>query len=174
MRRELEFWRGERSPFSLLNDMDRFFSQFNVPEHTAEPSSFSPAVDVEEHDDHFVLSFDLPGLSKNDVNIEVLEDRLVVSGERKDERRFKEGRTERAYGRFERAFTLPAGADAGKIEARFENGVLEIAVPKAEMAKPRKIEIKASDGQDAGILGRFLGRKSAKETGTGRDQSQAV
>lgn len=172
MRRELDFWRGERSPFSLLNDMDRFFSQFNAPEKGL--MSFSPAVDVQEQDDHFLISMDLPGLSSKDVNIEVLEDRLVVSGERKDERRTKEGRSERFYGKFERAFTLPAGSDAGKIEARFENGVLEVAVPKAEAAKPRKVEIRAADAQADGFLGRFLGRKSTKDVGPETDRSKAI
>ncbi|HEX4926244.1 MAG TPA: Hsp20/alpha crystallin family protein [Bdellovibrionales bacterium] len=116
---------------------------------------FNPACDIEEQDDHFRISVDLPGVSKDDVKVEVVDNRLVISGERKHEKKEGGRRSERYYGRFERSFMLPTAIDVDKIEARYENGVLELAVPKAESAKPRTVQIQT--GKE-GFLGRFLNR----------------
>jgi HSP20 family protein len=173
MRRDLDLWRGERSPFSLFNEMDRLFSQFNRPTEGNESlMSFAPACDIEELDDHFLISVDVPGMKREDLKIEVVDNRLVISGERRDEREWKEGRrNERFYGKFERSFQLPTGVDFSKIEANYENGVLELAVPKAESAKPRTIQIHS--GKDEGFLGRFLGRKPGMKEAKTNDSSRA-
>jgi len=106
-------------------------------------------MDLVEADDHFVLKADLPGLADDDVNIEVQDGTLTISGERKSESEKREKgwyRVERSFGRFSRSLTLPEGVDADKIEASFDKGVLEVRIPKPEERKPRRIEIGASNG----------------------------
>ena len=103
-----------------------------------------PAMDLVESGDHFVLTADLPGLTEADVNIE-LEDRvLTISGERKSASESTEKgyrRIERAYGSFRRSLTLPEGVDADAVTAKFADGVLEVSIPKPVQSKPRKIAI---------------------------------
>jgi HSP20 family protein len=101
-------------------------------------------MDVVETEDHFVLRADLPGLSENDVSIELEDNVLTVAGERKAEHEQRgEGyyRVERAFGSFSRSLTLPEGVNADAIQASFSNGVLEVRIPKPEQHKPRKVQI---------------------------------
>jgi HSP20 family protein len=108
-----------------------------------------PAMDLVEADEHFVLKADLPGLSEEDVAIEVQDNVLTVSGSREAEHERKEQgwyRLERSYGSFSRSLTLPDGVDADKVEANFDRGVLEIRVPKPEERKPRRISIGSANG----------------------------
>jgi HSP20 family protein len=101
-------------------------------------------MDLVETGDHFVLRADLPGMSEEDVNIEVEERVLTISGERKAEHsENKDGyhRVERAFGSFSRSLTLPEGVDAEAVAASFDRGVLEVRIPKPEERKPRKISI---------------------------------
>ena len=101
-------------------------------------------MDLVESEEHFVLRADLPGMSEEDVNIEVEERVLTISGERKAEHtETKDGyqRFERAFGAFSRSLTLPDGIDAGAVSASFDRGVLEVRIPKPEQRKPRKISI---------------------------------
>ena len=112
---------------------------------------------------HGGLRADLPGLSEGDVSIELEDNVLTVSGERKTEhaeRREGFHRVERAFGSFSRSLTLPKGVDAEAVSAGFENGVLEIRIPKPEARKPRRISI-ANSGQEA-IEGE--GREAAPTT----------
>jgi HSP20 family protein len=106
-------------------------------------------VDLVEAEDHFVLKADLPGLSEEDVSIEVQDGSLTISGERKaehEERARGWYRIERSFGSFNRSLTLPDGVDADRIEASFSHGVLEVRIPKPEESKPRRIEISSADG----------------------------
>ena len=106
--------------------------------------SWLPAVDIRETEDTFEFTAELPGLTKDDVNITVENKVLTLTGERKwDEEETKNSyhRVERAYGSFSRSFTLPGTVDADRVGAKFENGLLTISVPKAEEVKPRQIEI---------------------------------
>jgi HSP20 family protein len=103
-----------------------------------------PAMDLIETADRFVLRADLPGMREEDVNIEVEDRTLTLSGERaRDPREGQDGffRLERPYGAFSRTLTLPKGVDVDAITASFADGVLEVAIPKPEQAKPRRIEI---------------------------------
>jgi HSP20 family protein len=135
MRNLTELWRAN-SPWSPFFD-------FTSEEETRNTMmGFNPPCEVDEQDDHFFISVDLPGISKDEVKVEVVDDRLVISGERKSDKKNARA-TERYYGRFERAFTLPTNVESEKIEARFENGVLELAIPKAERAKPRTVQIQS-------------------------------
>ena len=103
-----------------------------------------PAIDVLETDEHLVLRADLPGLGREDVSIEIKDDVLTLSGERKDEQSQEAKgyyRFERSFGQFSRSLRLPAGIDAGAVTADFTDGVLTIRVPKPEAPKPHRVEI---------------------------------
>jgi HSP20 family protein len=103
-----------------------------------------PAMDLVDGGDHFELRLDLPGLSENDVNIELEDDLLTISGERKSEHQEKKAgyyRVERSYGSFTRSLKLPEGVDPDAVKATFDRGVLEVRIPKPEERKPRKVAI---------------------------------
>jgi len=105
--------------------------------------SLAPAIDIDETADEYLVTADLPGIKKEDINIECVGNQLTISAERKYESTEgrKQERSERFYGTFQRSFTLPSGVDAENIQASYEGGVLTVHVPKVEQAKPRKIEI---------------------------------
>jgi HSP20 family protein len=142
-------WEPVRELHTMQNEMNRLFNTFfdsPTPGNggTAGLRRWIPAMDVVETDDHFVLRADLPGLSENDVNIELEDNVLTVAGERKAEHEQRgEGyyRVERAFGSFSRSLTLPEGVNADAIQASFDNGVLEVRIPKPEQHKPRKVQI---------------------------------
>jgi len=147
-------WEPVRELTTLQNEMNRLFSTFfDNPAGGGNGQSLRrwvPAMDLVETDDHFVLKADLPGLGADDVNIEVEDNVLTVSGERKVEHESsREGfyRVERASGSFRRSLTLPEGVKLEDIAANFDKGVLEIRIPKPEERKPRKVSI--SVGGDA-------------------------
>jgi HSP20 family protein len=103
-----------------------------------------PALDVWETESDLVYAFDLPGLEEGEISIEVADDTLTVTGERRratEQQGDRFYRFERRYGSFSRAVGLPAGVDESKIAASYEGGVLEVRVPKPEEAKPRRIQL---------------------------------
>ena len=105
---------------------------------------WNPAVDLYEKDDHFVIKAELPGVDKKDIAIDLKDRVLTLSGERSYENEVKEEnyyRRERSYGKFQRAFTLPADVDSDKIKAEFKDGLLQIEVPKPEQQKPKQVTI---------------------------------
>jgi HSP20 family protein len=107
---------------------------------------FLPAMDVTENDDHYTISVELPGGSKDDVQVELHEGLLTIRGEKKCEREEKKEQrcyVERSYGSFSRSFRLPDDADAGRLDASFKNGVLSVTIPKTEKAKPKAISVRA-------------------------------
>jgi HSP20 family protein len=129
-------------PFST--EFDRLFNTL-FDRTAAEARSWTPAMDLVEAEDHFLLRADLPGLREEDVNIEVRDNTLRISGERKAEHEQRERgwyRLERQFGKFSRALTLPEGINPDAIEANFDHGVLEVTIPKPEERKPRRIAIK--------------------------------
>ena len=129
---------------SLQNDMARMMDTFFAPRGGNGGSTWLPAVDVTETDEELVLSFDLPGLTEDEISIELEDNVLTVSGrrERKHERKGDNYfRWERRFGQFSRAVALPAGVRENDINATYENGVLEVHVPKPEEHKPKKIQI---------------------------------
>jgi HSP20 family protein len=126
--------------------MNRLFGSFYAPTpgNSRAYRRWIPAMDLVESDGEFVLRADLPGLSEEDVNIEVDDNVLTVSGERKSEHEDrKDGfhRVERSYGSFRRSLTLPEGVEPDAVKATFDRGVLEVRVPKPEQRKPRKVSI---------------------------------
>jgi HSP20 family protein len=139
------------NPQPFTRDVDRLFDAFFGGER--ESRRWVPQMDLIEAEDHFVLKADLPGLSEGDVSIELQDGTLTISGERTAEHEARERgwyRIERSFGSFSRSLTLPDGVDPDGIEARFDRGVLEVRIPKPEERKPRRVEIKASAGENGG------------------------
>ena len=134
-------------PFS--SEVNRLFNTLLAPESGSRSQRWAPAMDLVEADDHYVLHADLPGMSEDDVSIEINDNVLTLSGERRDEQEHRgQGwhRVERTFGRFSRSLALPEGVNADAIEAAFDKGVLEIRIPKPEERKPRRVQIKAGAG----------------------------
>ncbi len=141
----------------LHTEMNRVLSSFfdtaTGPGRGAVARRWAPALDLSETPEHFVLRTDLPGLGRDAVSIE-LEDRvLTISGERRapEEPEATARRTERAFGAFSRAVTLPEGVDPEAVQANFHHGVLEVRVPKPEARTPRKvaISVRGAGAQDS-------------------------
>ncbi len=153
-----------RSPFTFMRrfseEMDRLFEDFGFGRGWLAPSfesgldrlgtfgnaSWVPQVEVFQRGDQLVVRTDLPGLTKDDINVEITDEALVIRGERKSEREEDEEgyyRSERSYGSFYRQIPLPRGVNAEKATADFSNGVLEISLPAPAGAerKSRQIEI---------------------------------
>lgn len=132
------------NPFSMMKrfseEMDRNFANFALP---AEVDLWAPPLEVKHKEGKFIVTAELPGLTKEEVKVEVIEDALVIEGERKRAKEEKgEGfyRSERYYGKFYRSIALPKGAKPEEIKAELTNGLLEVVIPVAE-AKPNLRQI---------------------------------
>jgi HSP20 family protein len=136
-------WDPGREVDTLQSEVNRIFDTFFGGNDTR-ARRWVPAMDLVETEDHLVLRADLPGLEKDDVNVEVKDGVLTISGERRAEHEEKsEGfhRVERAFGSFSRSLSLPDGIDAEKVAADFDKGVLEVRIPKPEERKPHRVSI---------------------------------
>jgi HSP20 family protein len=146
-------WDPARELDTLQGDVNRLFDSFfgrrdGAPANGYGARRWIPAMDLVETEDHLVLRADLPGVDRDDVEIEVKDGVLTVSGERRAEHEEKrEGfhRVERSFGRFSRSLELPQGVAADSVRASFERGVLEVRMPKPEERKPTRIEIEGGD-----------------------------
>lgn len=151
-------WDPTRELDALQGDMNRLFDSFFQGRGTARRSAnglqrWIPPMDLTEDEKEFVLRADLPGVDRDDVDIEVKDDVLTVSGERRSEHEDKgEGfyRMERSFGRFSRSIDLPSGVEANAVSADFENGVLEVRIPKPAQAQPTKVAIGAGAASENG------------------------
>ncbi len=172
MRSELDFWKPNHAwrPVSLFGEIQRTMDRAlngvldDLPTVTTAMRGFTfePTAEIEETDSYYLAKFDLPGIPKEDVKIELNDNTLRVSGERRDERSDKKGSTrlqETRYGRYERVFALPTKVDERKVETSYENGVLNIYLPKVEEAKA--IEIKVGDNK--GFFKNLIGKKQERE-----------
>ena len=143
---ELVRWSPRRHLPIVQDEIDRLMR------HWASPISFSetgwnPSVDVVETDDEIVVKAEIPGVSKDDIDLTVENNRIIISGEKKQEHEEKEDNyylMERSYGSFRRIFVLPAQADADRVVASYKDGILTVTVPKTEVAKGKKIDISGS------------------------------
>jgi HSP20 family protein len=134
---------------TIQNEMNRLFNTFfDQPNRTGRGNGTTrrwlPPMDLVETADHYVLRADLPGLSDGEVNVQLEDNVLTISGERKAEHEDQqEGyyRLERAFGAFSRSLTVPDGFDPDGVEAHFDRGVLEIRIPKPEQEKPKTVQI---------------------------------
>ncbi len=150
-------WEPVRELNTIQSEMNRLFNTlFDAPAGAGNGVTparrWIPPMDLVETDDKFVLRADLPGVSEEDVKVELEDNVLTVSGERKAEHEErKEGyyRLERSSGSFSRSLTLPEGVKADAVEAAFDKGVLEIRIPKPEERKPRKVAISVGGAQPA-------------------------
>ena len=124
-----------------------FFDEFFSSDLMPSSGRLSPAVDITEEKDRYVIKADMPGMKQEEVKVEVDDGVLKIYGERKSEREEKDEAHkyhyyERSYGSFERRFVLPKDTDSEKIDAKYENGVLSVAIPKTEAKKPKEIKVK--------------------------------
>lgn len=151
-------WEPVRELSSIQSEMNRLFNTFFEPGQGGGTNGaetlrrWTPAMDLAETEDAFVLRADLPGVAEADVNIELEGDVLTVSGERRSDHEDKgEGfyRVERSYGRFARSLTLPEGVDPERVAASFDKGVLEVRIPKPEQRQPRRVAISLGGRQSA-------------------------
>jgi HSP20 family protein len=151
--RSVASWR----PFEGLEPWPSFFGEGRFPRlldemfrewpGAARGRGLAPAMDVHEDEKQYAISVELPGVKKEDVHVELQEGALTIRGEKSSEREEKKEQrryTERSYGSFSRSFRLPADADVERLDASFKDGVLTIAIPKTEEAKPRTIAIKSA------------------------------
>lgn len=144
---------GCKAPVAAWNPFREFEDRFNrvfagLP---ADPEwnvgAWTPAIDIHEDENQYTLKADLPGIKKEDLSLTVVDNVVTLKGERKQETEKSEKgyhRIERSYGSFQRAFQIPGGVDANKVEAKFEHGVLTVTLPKPEATKPRQIDVKVS------------------------------
>jgi HSP20 family protein len=151
-----EVSRIEPTLLSPFEEIERFFEEFArrpfslfgslAPRLRAEEEVISPAVDIFEEGDDLVVKAELPGINKENIEVKVTDDYITISGEKKKEEKIEKKdyyRYERSYGSFSRTFRLPVDVQTDKAKAKFENGVLEIRIPKTEEAKTkeRKLQI---------------------------------
>ena len=142
-------WEPAAELNTIQSEMNRLFNTFfDQPTQAGRGNGtmrrWLPPMDLVETADQYVLRADLPGLSDGDVNVQLEDNVLTISGERKAEHEHQqEGyyRLERAFGPFSRSLTLPDGVDPDGVQAHFDRGVLEIRIPKPEQKKPKTVQI---------------------------------
>jgi HSP20 family protein len=140
----MQRWDPFREFEALQDEMGRLM-QTVVSPGQGNGGAWLPQADIEETDDAWVIEADVPGVNRKDINVELREGELVITGEIKEkERRGVVRRRTRRTGQFEYRVTLPGQTDPEQIEANLHEGVLTVRVPKAEQAKPRRIEVKAA------------------------------
>ena len=146
-------WRAKETGLDLFADLEDFQRGmnrlFNVPSHRPLRAGnggtlWAPEVDIVDEKDQIRVKADVPGMKKDEIEINVENDVLTIKGEKKEEKEIRERdfiRSERYYGVFHRSFTLPSSVDASKVNASYKDGVLEITLPKREGAKPKQIKV---------------------------------
>jgi len=143
--RELATWPSDL--FGIQREMNKMFDGVfrGTGDEDYSFSSWTPAVDIAEHDDEYLVKVELPGVNKDEVKLTLENNILTIRGEKKQEKETKKEnyhRVERSYGSFQRSFTLPAAVKSDKIDASYKDGILKVSLPKAEEAKPKQIEVK--------------------------------
>ena len=139
---------------AFQRDLSRLFGTvFDSPTTGTRPArrSWVPAIDLVEEGDSYVVRADVPGVSQDDVKVEVQDGVLTISGERSSQTEDKQAgsyRLERTYGSFSRSLTLPEGVDADAIEARYDAGVLELHIPKPAERKPHRVTVAVGSGSE--------------------------
>jgi HSP20 family protein len=142
------------NPFKEVEEMEKrlstLFGRTPVPtggdkKEAITVAEWSPLVDITEDEKEYLIKAEIPEMKKEDIKLNVHDDVLMITGERKYEKEEKDKkyhRVERAYGSFMRSFTLPEDADGSKVNAEYKDGLLKVHLPKAEKAKPKAIEVK--------------------------------
>jgi HSP20 family protein len=166
------------SPFEVMrrmsDEMDRMMQSFGLRRGGRgggagmEPATWVPPIEIFERDNQIVVRAELPGLKKEDVNVELQEDRIVIQGERRREQEERDRGyyvSESSYGMFYREIPLPDGVDPDRAKARFDNGVLEVSMPVSEQRKRRRIEVDAGETSQARKPNGDVGTRSTQESG---------
>jgi HSP20 family protein len=144
--------RGAVTPFERLWDvrreMDRLFEGYETGAQNGD-TLWVPPMDVVETGEEILCHVEVPGMSRNDIDIRIEGNIVTIAGEKKFERNpagKSEGFShfERRYGRFERSFTIPQTVESDRVKARYDNGVLTVVLPKAERSKPRRVEVEGA------------------------------
>ena len=149
-------WDPFQDLLSIQDEMNQLFTRAFGRERPGQAGEavqqrlWAPALDISERKDAYVVTVEVPGIKAEDLDITLEDGLLTIKGERRftqesSDQQFH--RVERRYGSFRRSITLPSQVQADQIEASFENGVLEVVVPKAEEAKPKKISVRAGGGR---------------------------
>lgn len=148
MKKDVQKYKPLGDLFDLKREMDSLFNA-RFPRSFFDSyfsdDTWAPLVDIEEDKDAFTVTAELPGMKKDDINISIDDNTLVISGKRESKKEEKEKtyhRVERSYGSFYRAISLPRDIDENRIKAAFNEGVLEISLPKSDKSKTKQIEIK--------------------------------
>jgi len=142
-------WNPFRDMSMLQNQMNRLFEDalHTWPAESDGTTAWAPAADIYETENDLVLQADLPGIDPKQIDVRVENNVLTIRGERRFEPKVEREsfhRIERSYGTFSRSFTLSTAVNPEKIQANYKNGVLSITLPKAEQAKPKRIQISAT------------------------------
>ncbi|MHC2068097.1 Hsp20/alpha crystallin family protein [Bremerella sp. T1] len=138
---------SESKSHALANwssEMDNLFESFFRPVRQSASGAWMPAMNISESEGSYQVDLELPGLGAEDVNVELHDGKLTISGERKTEEQSEDRRwhrVEHVYGKFERVLKLGMPVDDENVSASFKNGVLSVTIPKSEQAKPKKIEV---------------------------------
>jgi len=142
-------WAGFGGLSTLRNEIDRLFeaplTELARTSHLL--SGAAPALDIHEGKDNVVVTVELPGMKKEDIDVSLHDGCLSISGERKGEEKLENTevyRSERFFGRFQRTVTLPAAVAAAQIKAQYKDGILTVTLPKAEEAKPKQIDVQVN------------------------------
>lgn len=140
-------WSPWRDILSVQDEMNRLFNGLVTNRGTSTGAEdWVPSVDISETDDGFIVTADVPGMNADDIKISVANNVLTLRGEKKNVREDKGEnfhKVERAFGSFERTFSLPSGVEAESIRAKYKDGVLEVRLPKSKEAKPQEIKVEA-------------------------------
>jgi HSP20 family protein len=165
--RELDRLSPWARPDSWFRDFDQLFSNMDrmlVPLRMSSQQNFVATCDIHETEGDYHLALDMPGMAKEDINVEIVGKQVTISGERKRESTGKEAtehRLERSYGYIKRTFSLPSGVEAEKIQANYDSGVLYLTIPKLEAEKSKKISIGSGKGGSLkNIMGKALEPKA--------------
>jgi HSP20 family protein len=148
-RPDVATWPGFGRLTDLRDEIDRLFESplAELARTSQILSGWTPALDLYEDKDNFVVKAELPGMKREDIAVSLHEGSLSISGERKSEEKHADAevyRTERFFGRFQRTVTLPTPVAADKVKAAYKDGLLTITLPKTEEAKPKQIEVNVS------------------------------
>jgi HSP20 family protein len=137
-------------PFSLIDEMERMMDDalrrpsILLGRSPTRETSWAPAVEMYEKDDKLFMRAEIPGMEKKDIKVSVSEDLITIEGERKSREEVKEDnyyRCEMSYGKFARSIALPANANPEKVDAKYENGILEISMSKMPETQPKKLDV---------------------------------
>ena len=140
-------WDRFQELVAIGRQLNRTVNDSGTPRTEDSFGAWAPPVDIFERQDHIVIRVEFPGVQKEDMDVRIENGVLTLRGERRQDSDIKEQRAlrmERVYGAFTRSFSLPATVDAAKVAAIYKDGILEVTVPTAESAKPKRVEIKAA------------------------------